>query len=438
MDGRKEGKVRDMGKQPIDEWIERHEKEPDIVAREKVERILRIVELKVPDRVPVAGVGGDFLCNYTGITWYDLSYELDKIPPAVFKFVHDFPSDWSIVFAPMMLEGFVFALAFSDFPDFSNTIRFLTGPVHDILKDKWSQWPGRELRVDMHPQFRGGEFMRSEEYKKLIENPVEFIHNTILPRVCPGLGAPGTPQWNGAWIRIGMLMQRIGSFQMQLFGELMRRGNAAFPMTNAYTPADIIGDFLRHPTGAMIDMRRYPEEFKMACEALIEPTLKVATAIPPTPPLTQFFIPLHLNEMLPPKLYNEFYWPYLKKIIETLVSKGYKGFVFFEGDHLPHVETILELPKGWGIAWFERPRDFLKVWETLKGHTTVMGGVPVSLIAGSTPERIDEYIKNLLNQIKPEGGFMLSPGVNELPAGTPIANVKAYINAALKYGEYHK
>lgn len=145
-----------MTKEPIDLWIERHEKEPDVVAKEKFDRFLKAVELKVPDRVPVAGIGGDFLCHYTGLTWYELSYELEKIPSAVFKFVHDFPSDWGIVFAPMMLEGFILGLAFADFPDFSNTIRFLTGPIHDILKDKWSQWPGREIKEDMHPQFREG------------------------------------------------------------------------------------------------------------------------------------------------------------------------------------------------------------------------------------------------------------------------------------------
>ncbi|MCC6017317.1 MAG: hypothetical protein LM582_09810 [Desulfurococcaceae archaeon] len=108
--------------------------------------------------------------------------------------------------------------------------------------------------------------------------------------------------------------------------------------------------------------------------------------------------------------------------------------VFLEGDHLPHIDTILELSKGWGVAWFERPRDFIKVWEKLKGHTTVMGGVPPALIVGGKPEKIDEYIKNLLNKIKPEGGYILSLGVNELPRETPPENVRTYINTALKYG----
>jgi uroporphyrinogen-III decarboxylase len=65
-----------------------------------------------------------------------------------------------------------------------------------------------------------------------------------------------------------------------------------------------------------------------------------------------------------------------------------------------------------------------------------MGGVPVPLIAGGTPEKIDEYIKNLLNKIKPEGGFILAPSIGELPKSTPPENVRAFINAALKYGVY--
>uniref|UniRef100_A0A7J3ZK58 Uncharacterized protein n=1 Tax=Fervidicoccus fontis TaxID=683846 RepID=A0A7J3ZK58_9CREN len=40
--------------------------------------------------------------------------------------------------------------------------------------------------------------------------------------------------------------------------------NTVFPMTNAYTPEDVIEDFLRHPTSVVLDMRRYPEDFKMA------------------------------------------------------------------------------------------------------------------------------------------------------------------------------
>ncbi|MCS7110867.1 MAG: hypothetical protein NZ912_01325 [Ignisphaera sp.] len=426
-----------MNREPIEELIEKQKKEPETVARERLDIILKTVELKTPSRVAVAGFRGDVVLAYSNLTWYDVSYELtDKTISAIVDFYSKFPTDFGVTRAPYGLEGFLLALAFSDFPEFSNTIRFLWGPLHDVLKDRWSRWPGRELRTDQHPQFLGGEFMNPNEYKMLIDDPIQFMFNVIIPRACPGLGAPGSPQWNGSMIRMGLVLQRIMMFARSVSLGLSKIGIPAIPTLNAYAPADIIGDFLRHLTGAMVDMRRYPDDFKAACEVLVEPTVKVASAVPSTPPLTFFFIPLHLNEMLPPRLYNEFYWPYLKKVIETLVGKGYRGYVFFEGDHSPHIDTILELPKGWGLAYFEKPRDFLQVWEKLKGHSAVMGGMPTNLLLHGTPEKIEEYIKNLLTQIRPEGGFIISPGVSEQPPNIPVENMRAYINSVLKYGTY--
>ncbi|MEM1645310.1 MAG: hypothetical protein QXZ41_07945 [Ignisphaera sp.] len=80
----------------------------------------------------------------------------------------------------------------------------------------------------------------------------------------------------------------------------------ALPVTFAYSPLDVVGDFLRHPTGAMLDIRRYPDGIKTVAKRLIEPILKVALALKPVG-AKYTFIPLHLNEMLPPKIYNEFY-----------------------------------------------------------------------------------------------------------------------------------
>jgi hypothetical protein len=41
-----------------------------------------------------------------------------------------------------------------------------------------------------------------------------------------------------------------------------------------------------------------------------------------------------------------------------------------------------------------------------------------------------------LKQIKPEGGYILSLSVNELPKDTPPENIRAYINTTLKNGVY--
>lgn len=66
-----------------------------------------------------------------------------------------------------------------------------------------------------------------------------------------------------------------------------------------------------------------------------------------------------------------------------------------------------------------------------------MGGIPVSLLIGGTPEKIDEYIRDLLREVMPEGGFILAPGtVMGLARETPIENIKALICAVEKYRKY--
>lgn len=79
---------------------------------------------------------------------------------------------------------------------------------------------------------------------------------------------------------------------------------------------------------------------------MIEPILKITLALKHLD-AKYTFIPLHLNEMLSVRLYNEFYRPYLKKLIVELYNNNMKSFIPFEGDHTPHLETIIELPKGW-------------------------------------------------------------------------------------------
>lgn len=65
-----------------------------------------------------------------------------------------------------------------------------------------------------------------------------------------------------------------------------------------------------------------------------------------------------------------------------------------------------------------------------------MGGLPTTLLIGGTPAEIDEYLKNLLERVKPGGGFILGATVANAPENTPLENLKAVIDAVEKYGKY--
>lgn len=403
------------------------------LAKERLERIGKVMELKEPDRVPLAGVAGDIIPAYFGITQYEYNYDYEKSRKAIVKFLQDFPDD--MTFAGLVGIGELpLSIAFSDYPDISPSISFVSGPIHDVLGDKYARFPGRELDKDSPPQFIGKEFMEPDEYDKLIEDPVRFIVETILPRVYRNLERPGSSQALATMIRLGTEVSKLTAFQQALGADLVGLG---YPPVIAfgYVPLDFIVDFLRDYTPLLFDLRRYPNKVKQACEALVEPILKVALALKPAGARLAF-IPLHLNEYLSPELYNEFYWPHLKRIINELAKEGMKSLVFFEGWHDAHLETILELPRGWGIAYFEKT-DVRKAKKILKGHTCVMGGVPLSLLLSGTPEKIDEHVKNLLEEVKPGGGFILSSGTGiGFPREGPVENIKAMIDAVEKYGRY--
>ncbi|MEM0100199.1 MAG: uroporphyrinogen decarboxylase family protein [Desulfurococcaceae archaeon] len=418
-----------LSTEPVDLMKERQKKEPEVVLKERAERFEKAVELKKPDRVPLM----IFTCGHVFAKWYRLSdvfFNYDTLREAVVKFVEDFPVD--ILITAPAAEGFILSLALSEAPDVAPLVRFLSGPMHDVLKDKYTRWPGRELPSNFTFQFLGGEFMKPEEYGKLIEDPVDFVNNVVLPRACEKLGAPGTKQYSATMARLALEGLRFINALGSINASIAKLGMPSLPITFAYAPLDIIGDFLRHPTGAMIDIRRRPSDVKAATERLVEPILKVAFALKPAG-AKYAFIPLHLNEMLSPKLYNEFYWPHLRRIIVELYNNGIKSFILFEGDHTPHLETILELPKGWGIGVFERA-DIRKVKEVLGGHTCIAGGIPTSLLIGGTPEKIEEYVKKLIEDVGKDGGFILAPGVAEVDPSTPEANIRSLINAVLKYG----
>lgn len=428
--------------EPLDLLRERQLKEPEIVAKERYERFWKAVELKEPDRVPLIIFTSS---NHLLAKYYKLSeiyFNYDILIKATVKAANDFPVD--LFLSSVGVNGSIFGIVLSNDPEaftpFVYIVVHLTGPMHDVLGDKYTKWPGRELRENVPFQFIGGEFMKPDEYDELINNPADFIADKILPRVCTNLGKPGTPRYVNALIRLGIEAKRAQIELSSLGKEMAKIGYPSIPFILSACPLDIISDFLRHPTGVMKDCYRLPDKVRHAVESLLGPVLKMTltsySILKPTAPALAL-IPLHLNEMLPPKLYNEFYWPALKKIIIELLNRGIKSFVFFEGDHTPHLETLLELPKGWGLGLFEKG-DIRKIKKVLEGHTCVVGGIPVSLLLHATPEKVEEYVKKLIEDTSPGGGLILTTGVVEIPPETPNANLIALINAVLKYGEYRK
>lgn len=418
-------------------------KSPEELYKERDERVGKALGLGEPDRVPVPGIFcSTFPARYAGFTCHEVMYDYEKARKAVVKATVDF--GWDGVCYISGMEGFIFSLAFIEkCPDITPFIRFVTGPVHDILGEKYGRFPGRELPEDIPYQYIGGEYMKVEEYDMLIEDPVNFVAEVILPRICKNLEKPGSATAMGALMKTGLESGKFATSLLlptsNLAAELKKLGFPS-PFTSAgatYAPLDFISDFLRDMKNVLLDLYRVPSKVKQACEALTAPVIKVGKVTAQLLGLPLIFLPLHLNDtrILSPKLYHEFYWPTLKRVIHELTNAGLHVTVFYEGRHDAHLKTILELPKG-TAAWFEKT-DLRKAKEVIGGHACIMGGPPASLLIGGTPAKIEEYMKELLEDLKPGGGFIVNPGgASGIPNEAKPENVKAMIEAVMKYGVY--
>ena len=396
------------------------------------ERLERAYDLKIPDRVPVTGVSSFFAAAYCGLSHREYLDDYEKSGQAAIKTSVDFGADT----ASRGGGGLgILPITLGLMREYGGLVpSSINGNLHDILGVRYGRFPGRELPDDKPYQFIGQEYMKPDEYDKLIEDPGTFIVEKILPRSVRSLEKPGSPEAMAALIKFGVETRKRSEYSKRTAEELRRLGFPIFPSGMSYAPLDLIGDYMRDIKNVLLDCYRMPDKVKEACEAVLglivemaEMTAKVA------PKGTRVFIPLHLNEYFSPKQYNEFYWPTLKKVCMELIRLGLVPSIFYEGYHDAHLETILELPKGKTVSRFEKT-DLCRAKEIIGDHSCIIGGPSPSLFMGA-PAKMEDYVKGLLEDVKPGGGFILSPAVS-IPSNAKPENVHAMVKAVKKYGVY--
>jgi len=139
-----------------------------------------------------------------------------------------------------------------------------------------------------------------------------------------------------------------------------------------------------------------------------------------------------------PAIFDEFYWPWAKKAIDTFVDRGFQVHCHWDNDLTPCLDTIKHitdgLPKGKVRLDLEKT-DMKKAKEVLGDTVCILGNVPSSLLVYGSPEDVDAYCKQLIKDCAEGGGYIL--GVEcETPWDAKRENARAVVEAAEKYGQY--
>jgi len=391
------------------------------------------VQLKIPDRVPSSIHLSYLPAKIAGITYRDAFYDFPKWKEAYIK--------TALWLQPDRVEYF---------PNNS-------GRVMEVLDAKTTVWPGHGAGINSSHQFVEGEYMKAEEYDHYLTDQSDFNIRCTLPRSygllqplanLPPLESIGnflpfdvlaSPDFANMLRKLADIAQEAVEWQKRSFEMFMALNENGFPGRpvgiGGGVPYDMISDFLRGMRGAMLDMYRCPDKLMAAIEKVSRQTLRRIASGPQATEFTTSFIALHrgADGFMSLKQFEQFYWPYLLKVVQALVDKGYTPEIFFEGDYTQRLEYLTQLPKGKCIARFDRS-DMAKVKAVLGGHTCIQGNVPSSLLQTSDKEGVIKYCKWLIDVVGKDGGYIMGTGsvVDEVKP----ENLKAMVDFTREYGRY--
>jgi len=391
------------------------EEAPEELYQERVKRVSDAVQLKVPDRVPIAPFVGFFPAYYAGITPEEAMYDYDKAYMAWKKTSLDF--QWDMIVPPSYAY---------------------TGPTFEALDYKQLKWPGHGVNTRYTYQFIEGEYMKADEYDAFLEAPSDFMIRTYFPRICgilePFKGLPPIHQAFAYYLGLCTTVSAIGRPEVisaieslleaarecarwttnaRLFPKEM--AEAGFPMmygSGSQAPYDTIGNFFRGTQGIMIDMYRRPDKLLEAIDKITPWMIQMAVPAAKATGNPRVFIPLHKGSenFMSLEQFKTFYWPSLRKVILGLIDEGLTPYLLFEGKWgSERLELISHIPKGKAIYHFEVV-DLYEAKGILGNVVCIKGNVPNSLLATGTPQKVREYCKKLIDVVGKDGGFIMDAG----------------------------
>lgn len=130
--------------------------------------------------------------------------------------------------------------------------------------------------------------------------------------------------------------------------------------------------------------------------------------------------------------FMEFVWPYLKRFVNIAIEHGAIPVLHFDSCWDREIETLKELPERKCILMLDGSTDMRKAREILDDRMCLMGDVPSSLLAYSTPDEVYDYCTRLIRDVGPKTGFILSSGC-DCPLNAKDENVDAMIQSSLDF-----
>lgn len=403
--------------------------------QERVSRIIKVVKMEEPDRIPLNQAPGAFPAYYRGGTLKEHMYDLDAMNRDFIKFHQDFDMDFAM--APLTWPGKLF----------------------DILDYRLMQWPGHGVPDDgSFFQYVEGTYMQAEEYDELINNANDFFLRKMLPRIAgtleplkylasfdpsffvpAGFVAPfGRPDLQNTFTQLAKAAEVFYEWAAIIGKTVQQIYSMGFPTWGSslsMAPYDVIADFLRGTRGIMVDMFECPDKLQEAIDKFTLMVIEMGLRNADTDICPIIFIPLHkgADAFMSTAQFEKFYWPGLRKLIVGLYEEGFVPFPLAEASYNNRLEVIADVPHGSTIWWFEQI-DIKRAKDIVGRNTCIAGGIPASLLSAGTKQEIDDCVKQLVVDCGKDGGYMMS--VTASIEQARAENLHILMDAVKEYGVY--
>lgn len=126
-------------------------------------------------------------------------------------------------------------------------------------------------------------------------------------------------------------------------------------------------------------------------------------------------------DVVSPAIYEEFAFPYEKRIVEEVHRAGGMIALHICGNATQIIDKMVDT--GADILEIDQKTDLLKARELTKGKVTLLGQISPLTLRIESLEEIGAQVKSTLDCVGNEGGFILGPGC-ALASDTPYENIK--------------
>lgn len=253
-----------------------------------------------------------------------------------------------------------------------------------------------------------------EDYDLMMKNYKEFLWTKVIPRKLPKLLEYDDPV--ARLKEAGKELQAYFKFNEDAY-YLMRDKYSTMSLFSGKTEffaaflENLYIDF-RGMKGVSIDTRRYHDKLKKVCDYFGVYGLDTASKTLGSDPerASDYTMCGIAQTFLSTKQFEEFYYPYLKKMFDYLEKYDKILFCFWEGKNDPYYEFMQDAPKGHCLYYFEKD-DIFKAKKVFKDRVSLAGGMPSQMLYYSTPQQCVDYAKKLIDEIGYDGGYFFGPDI---------------------------